>query len=131
MSLICQEFFRVESFLRNLNICFLFSGSHLFLGFVTIQLIPVENFLVLCGDGVALFLLIPRSGFGISLFFGLGCFSGFVGLRGWFFCLICYVGVCWVGWDEDEEACWLVAFLRACSVSLFYTVAKSAETTSN
>jgi hypothetical protein len=44
----------------------------------------------------------------------LGCFSGFVGMRGWFFLLVCYVGVCWVGWDEDEEACWRFLFLFLC-----------------
>jgi hypothetical protein len=74
-----------------------------FWGQVVTTLFPC--FLFLYEDEFALFLLIPRSGFGSRLFFGLGCFSGFVGMRQRFFCLICYVGVCWVGWDEDEEAC--------------------------
>jgi hypothetical protein len=54
----------------------------------------------------------PMFGCGGSLFFGLGCFSVCVGMRGWFFCPIRYVGVCWVGWDE--EACWLFVFWSLC-----------------
>ena len=65
---------------------------------------------VLYEDEISQGFLIPCSGFGDGLFFGLGCFSVCTGMRGRFFLLICYVGVCWVGWDEDEEACWLVLF---------------------
>jgi hypothetical protein len=69
-----------------------------------------KNFLALLitcvffvGIGVPSFFSSHVLPLGVVCFFCLGCFLVCVGMgSAW--------GVCWMGWDEDEEACWLVAF---------------------
>jgi len=54
----------------------------------------------------------PTFGLWNGSVFWFGLFFLFVlGWGKWFFCFICYVEVCWLGWDEDGEACWLFIFL--------------------
>ena len=60
---------------------------------------------------VGLWCLVPCLGLGLGWFFGLGCFLGSVRMRGRFLFSCTMLGVCWMGWDEDEEACWVVVFL--------------------
>ena len=58
----------------------------------SLHLLQSQRLLVLCGDGFALCLPIPRSGVGARLFFGLGCFLVCVGMgQAW--------GACCMGWD--------------------------------
>jgi hypothetical protein len=51
--------------------------------------------------GLCRFFPILSGGCGGGLFFGLGCFCTCVGMRRVVFCLIRFMGLCWVGWDED------------------------------
>jgi hypothetical protein len=56
---------------------------------------------ILCGDGLCKSFPIPSLGCGGGLFFGLGCFCTCVGMRRVVFCPMLFMGLCWVGWDED------------------------------